>query len=227
MLKTQEVGQDTLLTAISAGSIVDLEICLPANSKRVKTEYVGMLQGAFLILNHPNPKRLGAALDFVMEGTSVIVRALLENGDGQVIAFKSQIKAVSVHPARLIFLYLPEKVQTYKLRSQNRVPTLIPAKFHCHGCKDVGVIKDISLAGLQLDLTSIDAEHMEEGLKCEVFIEGKEGNQITLEGDIRRIKSHDQIVSLGIHLTSAPDIIRSVLKDYLIDLSIFQDQQDT
>ncbi|TMP77163.1 flagellar brake protein, partial [Pseudoalteromonas phenolica] len=61
MLKTQEVGQDTLLTAISAGSIVDLEICLPANSKRVKTAYVGMLQGAFLFLNHPNPKRLGAA----------------------------------------------------------------------------------------------------------------------------------------------------------------------
>ena len=226
MLKTQEVGQDTLLTAINAGSIIDLEICLPANSKRIKTEYVGMLKDAYLILNHPNPKRLGAALDYVTEGTTVIVRALLENGDGQVIAFKSQIKAVSVHPARLIFLYLPEKIQTYKLRSENRVPTLIPAQFHCEGVNDVGVIKDISLTGLQLDLNSVAPEKVAEGTTCEVLIAGKEGNEIALEGNIRRIKSHDDILALGIRLNSKPETIRGVLKDYLIDLSILQDQQN-
>ncbi|NUZ11591.1 flagellar brake protein [Pseudoalteromonas sp. McH1-7] len=227
MLRTREVGQESLLTAISAGSLVDIEICLPASSKRIKTEYVGLLQGAFLILNHPNPKRLGAALDFVMEGTTVIVRALLENGDGQVIAFRSQIKAVSVHPARLIFLYPPEKIQTYKLRAQSRVPTLIPAHFQHSNKNEVGVIKDISLSGLQLDLTSADMPDLQEGAKCSVLIEGKEGNQITLEGDVRKIRQHDDILSLGIHLTSEPGVIRGVLKDYLIDLSIFQDHRDT
>ncbi|WP_249348285.1 flagellar brake domain-containing protein [Pseudoalteromonas aurantia] len=69
------------------------------------------------MLKHPSSKRLGAAIDYIKEGCKVIVWALLEHGEGQVIAFKTTIQSITSHPARLIFLTLSAQVQTYCLRA--------------------------------------------------------------------------------------------------------------
>ncbi|MBQ4851282.1 flagellar brake protein [Pseudoalteromonas sp. MMG012] len=227
MLKTSAAGSGHHIAQIPAGSVIDVEVIMPAGSKRLKTEFVGQLDAQFLVLNFPSSKRLGAAVDYIKEGTQVIVRALLEHGEGQVIAFKTTIKAMTSHPARLIFLMPPKQVQTYCLRAQTRVPTLIPAVINLadHSC--VGVIKDISLSGLQFDIhheDGNDSENMKEQ-DCKVLLEGKNNQQITLSGSICSLHPQDDTIALGIRLTGEQNTMESILKEYLIDLTIFHEEQ--
>ncbi|WP_440054622.1 flagellar brake domain-containing protein [Pseudoalteromonas sp. T1lg65] len=219
MLRTKLEGHLQPLQTLPTGSFVDIEVCMPASSKRVKTEYVGMWNHTYLIVNYPNPKRLGAAADYVSEGTSVIVRALLENAEGQVIAFKSHIRAVSVHPVKLVFIDMPDNLECYELRTHTRIPTYIPAKFSCSDVKEACVVRDISLNGLQLEVETKKPETFKEGQKCEVTLVVKSGTSVPLTGEVRSIKKKGFQLSLGIHLTAKVDEVKKVLNEYLIDLS--------
>jgi hypothetical protein len=227
MLKTSLAGSGHHLAQIPAGSVIDIEVIMPAGSKRLKTDYIGQLDGQFLVLKHPSPKRLGAAIDHIKEGCTVIVRALLEHGKGQVIAFKTTIQSMASHPTRLIFLAPPAKLQTYCLRAQTRVPTLIPAVINLadHSC--VGVIKDISLSGLQFDIHQEDSHELAnwKDQNCKVLLEGKNKEQITLSGSICGVHPHDDIFALGIRLSDEQHVMERILKEYLIDLSILQEKK--
>ena len=227
MLKSQKKEDITILSQLSTGSTVDIEVMMPASSKRLKTEFVGHMPGQYLILNCPSSKRLGAAFEYVKEGTYVVVRAVVEQGDGHIVAFKSMIKAVTAHPTKLIFLFLPRVVQSYQLREQVRVPTLIPATFSTDSHCDIGVIKDISLSGLQFDLQNDDAQ-LDENLKqqdCEILLEGKQNQQFKLNGEVCRVKQTDDLVKLGIKLKSDQTFMETIMKEYLIDLSVLQADQ--
>ena len=222
MEKANAAGIGYHISHIPAGCVIDIEVIMPAGTKRLKTEFIGQLTDQFLVLKSPSSKRLGAATDYIKEGTQVIVRALLEHAEGQVIAFKTSIKALTSHPARLIFLEPPEQIQTYCLRAQTRIPTLIPAVINLPDKSCVGVIKDISLSGLQFDLHQDDAPAratMKEQV-CKVLLEGKNKQQITLSGVICSIHTQDDMVALGIKLTEGENIMERILKEYLIDLSI-------
>ena len=109
MAKTQLQRNLDKLAYIPAGSIVDVEIITPIDSKRVKTEFIGLLNEQHIILNYPSARRLINSGELIKEGVMVIVRAVLESGGGQVIAFRQQIKAVASHPYRL-----RPRVSTYK-----------------------------------------------------------------------------------------------------------------
>ncbi|TMP26626.1 flagellar brake protein [Pseudoalteromonas rubra] len=228
MLRRKTQRSRKHLSQIPAGSLIDIEIVMPASRKRVRTEFIGVLEDQYIILNYPNPKRLGAAADYVKTGTEIIVRALPEDSDGQIIAFKENIKAISNHPARLIFLYYPHEVQTYQLRAQTRVPALIPAILQLSDYNEVGVIKDISLSGMMFD---IQKEHLPDDLEsenCEVLIEGKDDNASAIKGKVCRIiESAEGNVSLGIQVVGPDTTIKAVLKDYLIDLSILSDEGES
>ncbi|CCQ10679.1 hypothetical protein PALB_15460 [Pseudoalteromonas luteoviolacea B = ATCC 29581] len=222
MLKTEIAASKAHLNRIVAGSVIDVELLLPATSKRVKTEFVGLLDGQFIVLNHPNPKRLGAALDFLKEGAQVIIRALLEHSGGQIIAFKAHIKSVTVHPARLIFLHFPDTVQLIKLRHHTRIPTLIPAQFSASDHTILGVIKDISLTGLLFEMQEhANVESLKES-KCSLTFNTKDKKAFQLNGQVCSIKQEGVALFLGIKFESEKGQIEAVLKDYLIDLSTIE-----
>lgn len=159
------------LNNIPVGSLVDLEILTPTSSKRVKTEMVGLLDEKFIILNFPTAKRLPGGNDYLRDGVTVVVRALIEGDDGQIIAFRQQIKSIASHPVRLIFINYPKQVQLFSLRSQTRIPTLLPAKLKLSDDKVLdGVIKDISLTGAMFDVkTDADLESIKDS-QCTVVL---------------------------------------------------------
>jgi len=117
-----------------SGAMVDLEILTPTASKRVKTEFIGLLENRFIILNYPSSKRLPTASDYLHDGVMVVVRALIEGSGGQVIAFRQQIMSVASHPARLLFINYPKQVQLFDLRSQTRIPKTKPRPKTLKGC---------------------------------------------------------------------------------------------
>ncbi len=217
MPKTQQQLNLEKLTYIPAGSVVDVEIITATESKRVKIEFIGLLNEQYIILNYPPAKRLPNAGDFIKEGVMVIVRAVLESGGGQVIAFRQQIKAVASHPCRLIFLHFPQQVQLFSLRSEARIPTLFPAKLVIDEQVYEGVIKDISLAGVQFEINSeADLSHLK-AQACQVVLSKRE-----FTGKVCRVRKRESGYQLGVQLNTSENEMNVFMKEHLIDLSVLE-----
>ncbi|WP_372761331.1 flagellar brake domain-containing protein [Pseudoalteromonas sp.] len=214
------------LHQIVTGGMVDLEILTPTSSKRVKTEFIGLLDNRFIILNFPNAKRLPIANDYLRDGVMVVVRALIEGSGGQVIAFRQQIMSVASHPARLIFIDFPDEVQLFDLRSQARIPTLLAAKLKLSDDRVLdGIIKDISLTGVMFDVKDISAAGDIKGMQCSVMLDNGH-NQKDFQGEICSVKEHANGAHCGIRLLASEDEMKSFMGDHFIDPSILDSEAE-
>jgi len=206
------------LHQLTTSGLVDLEILTPTNSKRIKTEFVGLLENKFVILNYPNSKRLPARSDYLRDGVTVIVRALIEGNGGQVIAFRQQIMSVASHPASLIFINYPKQVQLYDLRSQARIPTLLPAKLKLNDNRVLeGIIKDISLTGVMFDVRGGQQDKNLKNRQCTVILDT---NNKDFQGEICSVKEHSSGVNCGIRLLASEDEMKAFMKEHFIDPSV-------
>ncbi|MBH0027750.1 flagellar brake protein [Pseudoalteromonas sp. SWN29] len=203
------------LHQLTTSGLVDLEILTPTDSKRVKTEFVGLLENKFIILNYPNSRRLPASSDYLRDGVMVVVRALIEGGGGQVIAFRQQIMSVASHPAKLIFINYPKQVQLFALRSQTRIPTLLPAKLKLSDDRILeGLIKDISLTGVMFDIRGDQKDENIKDMQCTVILNSSDKS---FEGEICSVKEHVTGVRCGIKLLASEDEMKTFMKEHFID----------
>ena len=210
------------LALITVGNIVDVEILTPTASKRIKTEFVGLLSERFIILNFPTPKRLSNADEYLKDGVVVIVRAVLESGGGQVIAFRQQVMSVSSHPARLLYLHFPKQVQLFSLRSQTRIPTLIPAKMVLDSERQLeGVIKDISLTGVMFESKSEDVSELK-GSQIKLVLDKTKKGMSEFTGQVCSIKSTNACTQFGIQLLASEGEIKTFMQNHLIDLTVLE-----
>ncbi|WP_166421563.1 flagellar brake protein [Pseudoalteromonas sp. Z1A8] len=208
------------LHQLTTSGLVDLEILTPTDSKRVKTEFVGLLENKFIILNYPNSRRLPASSDYLRDGVMVVVRALIEGGGGQVIAFRQQIMSVASHPAKLIFINYPKQVQLFALRSQTRIPTLLPAKLKLSDDRILeGLIKDISLTGVMFDIRGVQQDENIKDMQCTVILNSSDKS---FEGEICSVKEHVAGVRCGIKLLASEDEMKTFMKEHFIDPSALE-----
>ncbi|CAM3094402.1 flagellar brake domain-containing protein [Pseudoalteromonas distincta] len=205
------------LHKLVSGSMVDLEILTPTDSKRLKTEFIGLLDDKFIILNYPNAKRLVKAGDYLNDGVSVVVRALV---GGQVIAFRQQIMSIAFHPTKLIFIHFPKQVQLFALRSQTRIPTLLPAKLKLSDDRVLeGIIKDISLTGVMFDIRGDQQDENLKDMQCTVILNSRDKD---FEGEICSVKEHAAGVRCGIKLLASEDEMKTFMKEHFIDPSALE-----
>ncbi|OHU84729.1 MULTISPECIES: flagellar brake protein [Pseudoalteromonas] len=220
MLKTKSYSGYQKIKLISVGHLIDLEIQLAASSKRVKTEFIGFLEGQYIILNYPNSKQLGRASEHLKEDATVIVRAVADHGDGQIIAFKTEIKAIAYTPTKLLFLYPPQEIQSHCLRHHVRIPTLIPATLMTSRSTCDGVIKDMSRTGLQFSLPSAKVDLPLYEKECQIVIAAKNQQQIRLQGEVCSTVHQGGSALVGIKLVSEENKVESLLRQCMIDLTI-------
>ncbi|MBQ4834585.1 flagellar brake protein [Pseudoalteromonas sp. MMG010] len=211
------------LGQLACGSVIDLEIMTPTNSKRVKTEFVGFLQDKFIILNYPNAKKMPGASDYIHDGVMVVVRGLVEGQGGQVIAFRQQILAVTSHPTKLIFVGMPNKVEIFSLRSQTRIPTLFPANLKLADDRIIeGIIKDISLTGIMFDTKSNIKSTDLKDMACSIILEKTSKGTHTFVGEICSAKKHKHGIYCGIKLLASETQMQAFMKDHFIDVSVLK-----
>jgi len=207
------------LHQLTPGSMVDLEILTPTSSKRVKTEFVGLLENQFIILNYPSATRLPKAVDYLPDGATVVIRALIEGDGGQIIAFRQLLLTISFRPARLLFISYPKQVQLFSLRSQTRIPTLLPAKLKLpDGLELTGLIKDISLTGIMFEISSTDKIEDLKDMQCSVII-GNNKKTNNFEGTIRSMKQHSLGARCGIKLSANKNQMKDLMREYFIEPS--------
>lgn len=222
MPKSQSQRNYENLGQITPGSLVDLEVITPTSSKRVKTEYIGLSKERFVLLSYPAAKRAVTLNGYLKDGCTVIVRAVLESGGGQVIAFRQQVVSITSHPTKLLFIGFPEQVQLISLRAQPRIPTLIPAKLISEQQEIAGIIKDVSVNGILFDVKSKENFSHLKNTTCKVTLDSKTSGVTEFEGEICSVRARTDSVQFGIQLLASEGDMKTFMQNHFIDISALE-----
>ena len=146
------------LQSLMPGSVVDLQISTPTAPKRVKTGYIGADVPNCLLFQVPSESRWGYLRDVLVPDNEVVLRYVLEGDEGKVIAFRSHVIKVITHPVPILFVAMPESLQTLALRKHKRWTPGIQARVSASDDKQTlstdCMIVDVSLQGCRCVLES-------------------------------------------------------------------------
>ncbi|WP_153915922.1 PilZ domain-containing protein [Shewanella sp. TC10] len=121
-----EPGQiNHTLDLLKADSQIDIEFAFFSN-ERIKGRVVGAQAGKYFLLALPKTV-FRTQENMLVEGHTVVVRAIIEGDTGACVAFKVRIQSVSRAPYYLLFIDFPNKLEMINLRQQARLSTLLPA----------------------------------------------------------------------------------------------------
>ncbi|WP_269519823.1 PilZ domain-containing protein [Alteromonas sp. BMJM2] len=108
------------LNAFRPGDVVDLEITMPAASKRVKTEYLGMHTNNCMLFHIPTSSKWITVRDALTVDNVVVVRSIVEGSAGQVIAYRVKVLKLLSKPAGILITSFPSRIQRIGLRASTR-----------------------------------------------------------------------------------------------------------
>ncbi|MAL84030.1 MAG: glycosyltransferase [Idiomarina sp.] len=212
------------LTYLRPGDMIDVEFAA-ATKVRTKLQLVGFDTGNYLLLKQPNPRIDGSYADVLFEGNPVIVRLVLEGETGECIAFKTNIRAVSNIPFRLLYLDYPKQVENRALRAQKRVRTHIPVDVTADNSQTdsrkklaSGVVVDISSAGCRILFKAQSEGSNVTHMNIKISIgSGSQKDLLTLSGQIMNQRKERGMISVGVRFTDDEAHINDVFDHLLID----------
>lgn len=119
---TKTISDEDLdaLNAFRPGNIVDLEITMPAASKRVKTEYLGMHTNNCMLFHIPTSSKWITVRDALTVDNDVVVRSIVEGSAGQVIAYRVKVLKLLSKPDGILITSFPSRIQRIGLRASTR-----------------------------------------------------------------------------------------------------------
>ena len=117
------------LALLQAGSLVTIDVVTPTGQRgKFRTTFIGYLPKQYILIQFPENNKLGKFAEYIVPGSSITVRGLIEGHEGAVVAFISTIKQTMQIPSRIIVLEFPSTVNLQNLRSSVRIATDINAK---------------------------------------------------------------------------------------------------
>ena len=206
------------VSELSPGCTLQLQFGSPMQ-QRVPAKLVGFEMGRYLVVRlfeHESWHRYG---NFLYENNEVVVRTLVEDGRGECLAFKTAVRWRSYNPINMLFLYFPDEVEKFDLRSHRRVATCIEASLS-DTLKVVGqeeplkgCIKDVSLGGCCFEFI-LPPKKL--GIAQRPLLIGA-GNSMRLTAEVRnQRKSGDSKVSVGLHFQNTVEEIDAALSSLYI-----------
>ena len=188
------------LGLLQAGATVTIDISTPAGQKsKFRTTFIGYLPKQYVLIQFPDPTKLGNFSQYIKQGTGITVRGLIEGHEGAVVAFVSNIKQTLQIPSRLMVLEFPKTVTLQGLRSSIRIDTEILAKVKIDKEYWQATITDLSINGCHLDIANGEALVLADDKTIEVVVENfLELKNIKLTATICNIKQQSNGVSFGV-----------------------------
>jgi len=192
---------DRNLGLIQSGSMITLDIATPAGQKaKFRSTFIGYLPKKYVLLQYPDPNKLGNFAQYIAQGMSVTVRGLIEGHEGAVVAFVSTVKQTLQIPSRIIVLEFPRSVTLQSLRSAMRIDTDIIAKIKVLREYWQATIIDISVSGCQVLVNNGESLTMEKNKLIELVVEDfQDLRNLKFTGKICSVKSQGSGVCIGIH----------------------------
>lgn len=209
------------LKAMRPGMSVDLQYKSSTTTRRIKTEYIGMDYRRCIILKFPDENKWGNVRDGLYQDNSVILRYILEEETGEVIAFKSTISFILSKPQHLVFLTFPLAIQNMGLRAEQRQQLRIPAKVASSALPKVldAMVLDLSSGGSRIGFSrKLPLNSKLVGTNLTLELNGPNQESATIEAEVKNYKLEDSFHCFGLKFVESSDVIEQILSQINIDL---------
>ncbi len=208
------------LRAMRPGMALDLQLVAPNGIKRVKTEFIGMDGMRCLIIKFPDESRWGNLRDAIYADNSMVVRYILEEDAGEVVAFKVKINLVLSRPGNYIFTGFPLSIQCHALRSEERAQAHVPVSVRDSSTTEElcdGMIVDLSLSGcrVSLDRGSLK-EKLPQQAQITLNVRLPDGNYTELTGKVMNQKVEPLKHFLGIKFDAEEGVVGDLLHQLML-----------
>ncbi|MCH2058618.1 MAG: flagellar brake protein [Thalassotalea sp.] len=191
------------LGLLHAGGQVTIDIVTPAGKKgKFRTTFIGCLPKQYVLVQFPDPNRLGAFAQYISPGTNITVRGLIEGHEGAVVAFVSKVRQTLQIPSRIMVLEFPKTVSLQSLRSTIRIDTDIQSKIKVKQDYWQAAIKDLSVKGCQLYIANGDSLLINKGEEVHIVIEQFHSkSHVKLGAEICNVKPQVDGLSIGVQFS--------------------------
>jgi c-di-GMP-binding flagellar brake protein YcgR len=210
------------LALINAGSNITIEICTPAGQrKKFRSVYIGSLPKQYVLIQFPDSHKLGNFGQYIVQGTSITVRGLIEGREGAIVAFLGNIKKTLLLPSRIMVLDYPTQITLQNLRSSIRIGTKITAKIKIDNQFWQTTITDLSVNGCLLYIIDGESLILNENKAVEIIVESTQGLAgVKLNANICNIKQQVQGLSFGVKFA---DVSKEPVSKLLHHIIMFEE----
>lgn len=211
------------IRSMRPGRSLDLQLTTATTVKRVKTEFVGIDGTRCMIFRYPDEGKWGSLGDGIFKDKAMVVRYILEDDTGEIIAFKVKVILVSTKPSHLIFTSFPLAIQRHDLRAEPRAQTRIATSMFDANSDLVicdSVVLDISLNGcrMSIDKGLVDANpKLKQVVK--MYFAASKNKHTFLTGTIMNSKSDEVSLYYGVKFDSPKEEVNQLLQELMLMLS--------
>jgi c-di-GMP-binding flagellar brake protein YcgR len=167
---------DRNLGLLQSGSLITIDLATPAGQKaKFRSIFIGYLPKKYVLVQYPEPSKLGNFSQYIAQGMGITVRGLIEGHEGAVVAFVSKVKQTLQIPSRIIVLEFPRSVSLQSLRSAMRIDTDIIVKIKLANEYWQATMIDISVNGCRVLINNGESLVMEKDKSVELVVEDFQG----------------------------------------------------
>ena len=208
------------LKAMKPGMPLDLQVVSPTATKRVRTEFIGMDGMRCLIIKFPDESKWGSLRDAIYADNSMVVRYILEEATGEIIAFKVKITLVLSKPGNYVFTTFPLSIQSHDLRAEQRAQTQIPVALIDGMTDDAladGMIVDLSNSGCRVGVKRAQQKHKLLA-KQKIKLQIRKGQEVEwLTGTIMNARNDEVDNYYGIKFEASEAVVEALLSRLMIE----------
>jgi hypothetical protein len=208
------------LQSMRPGMSIDVQFKTPNSTRRVKTEFVGMDTLRSVIIKFPDENKWGNVGEGIYVDNSVIIRYILEEDTGEVIAFKSKVTFMLSKPGNLVFLSFPLAIQNMDLRSEQRQQIRIATRLlHSKDHSSIGdaVIMDLSTSGCRIGMKK---ERLKKKLSTQdvivIRVKAPDQSDVDIQGELKNQRTEDGLVYFGIKFVKSAEVMENLLHELQI-----------
>ena len=208
------------LRSMRPGRPLDLQLSTVTSTKRVRTEFVGMDGSRCMIFKFPDEGKWGSLSDGIFKDNTMIVRYILEDDTGEIIAFKVKVILVTTKPSHLIFTSFPLIIQSHDLRADPRSQTrtaasMLDAQTDLAICNSL--VLDISINGCQIS-TDKGGSNTKPKIKqvVKMYFAASKDKEMFLTGTIMNSKSDEVSLYYGIKFDTSEVKVNQLFQDLML-----------
>lgn len=217
---------------LNIGQRLEIQISGLNVPARFQTEFIGGVNGRWVIVSMPDAKRYGELREHLHEGVPLVVRFVLENENGEICAFRTDINFVVAHPTKMLFLDWPSNVESRIIRQGRRFDAYLPTGIARLGednkvtMQGEGVILDVSETGCRLkqelpknDEGEYQKLDWESGQRLRLTIHQKNNGDVVIQCIARQIKNKSDHCELGLQFNSnQKEAVNALFSGSLVDI---------
>lgn len=208
------------LRSLRAGMTVDLQITISNVARRVRTEFIGMDGMRSIIIRYPDETKWTGLNEAIYPDKSAIMRFILEEETGEVIAFKTQITHLVKKPINMIFIAFPTQIQSQGLRSERRAQIHVPVSVLNAENEQMlanGILLDISNNGCRIGMRRDSARKLAAN-DIVIRMNGQQGEPFELSGSVMNTKSDEVYFLYGVKFSTSEIEVENLMGRLMIEL---------